>query len=200
MRGAGRRDSAVLGRVVRGVWQSLSLATDKAERILNILESQSKTIYDRSSFVVIQLTLLKGAENVVQGKGIVRFWKGLCGERGCCAIPPSWRQKVCNIKMVGISQAESNNIKACALPSIHLPLTREASVMVQSKEWCGFGKVVGMADFCVWWVCRGGACPSRWIDVCDFLIVLNLSSIKGKMQFLFALDFFWIVYYNYNDV
>ena len=30
--------------------------------------------------------------------------------------------------MVGISQAESNNIKACALPSIHLPLTREASL------------------------------------------------------------------------
>ena len=42
--------------------------------------------------------------------------------------------------MVGISQAESNNIKACALPSIHLPLTREASVMAQSKGWCGFGK------------------------------------------------------------
>ena len=42
-------------------------------------------------------------------------------------------KKVCNIKMVGISQAESNNIKTCALPSIHLPLTREARVMVQSK-------------------------------------------------------------------
>jgi hypothetical protein len=42
-------------------------------------------------------------------------------------------KKVCNIKMFGISQAESNNIKACALPSIHLPLTREASVIVQSK-------------------------------------------------------------------
>ena len=28
-----------------------------------------------------------------------------------------------------MAQAESNNIKACALPSIHLPLTREASVM-----------------------------------------------------------------------
>jgi len=38
-------------------------------------------------------------------------------------------KKVCNIKMVGISQAESNNIKACALPSIHLPLTGEASVV-----------------------------------------------------------------------
>ena len=60
------------------------------------------------------------------------------------AIPPSCRQKICNIKMVGISQAESNNIKACALPSIHLPLTREASVMVQSKGWCGFGRVGGV--------------------------------------------------------
>ena len=38
-------------------------------------------------------------------------------------------KKVCNIKMVGILQAESNNIKACVVPSIHLPLTREASVM-----------------------------------------------------------------------
>ena len=39
-------------------------------------------------------------------------------------------KKVCNIKMFDISQAESNNIKACALPSIHLPLTREA------RTWC----------------------------------------------------------------
>ena len=61
---------------------------------------------------------------------IVRFWKGWCGAKGGGeAIPPSCRQKICNIKMVGISQAESNNIKACALPSIHLPLTREASVV-----------------------------------------------------------------------
>ena len=29
-----------------------------------------------------------------------------------------------------MSQTESNNIKACALPSIHLPLTREA------RTWC----------------------------------------------------------------
>ena len=75
------------GVLLRGLWglkgsvqQSLSLATDKAERILNILESQSKTIYDRSSLVAIQLPLLKGAKNVVQGEGIVRFWKGWCGE------------------------------------------------------------------------------------------------------------------------
>ena len=33
--------------VGRGVWQSLSLATDKVERILNILESLSKAIYDK---------------------------------------------------------------------------------------------------------------------------------------------------------
>ena len=56
-----------------GVRQSFSLATDKAERILNILKSQSKTIYDRSSLVAIQLPLLKGAKNVVRGEGIVRF-------------------------------------------------------------------------------------------------------------------------------
>ena len=43
-------------------------------------------------------------------------------------------KKVCNIKMVGISQAESNNIKACVVPSIHLPLTREASVVGFSKD------------------------------------------------------------------
>ena len=52
-------------------------------------------------------------------------------------------KKVCNIKMFDISQAESNNIKACALPSIHLPLTREASVILQSKGECGFGRLCG---------------------------------------------------------
>ena len=38
-----------IGRVGvgRGVWQSLSLATDKVERILNIIESLSKAIYDK---------------------------------------------------------------------------------------------------------------------------------------------------------
>ena len=67
------------------VGQSLSLATDKAERILNILKSQSKTIYDRSSLVAIQLPLLKGAKNVVQGEGIVRFWEGWwCGNPCVC--------------------------------------------------------------------------------------------------------------------
>ena len=37
-------------------------------------------------------------------------------------------RKVCNIKRVGISQAESNKATVCALPSIHLPLTREARI------------------------------------------------------------------------
>ena len=40
-------------------------------------------------------------------------------------------RKVCIIKRVGISQAESNKATVCALPSIHLPLTREA------RMWCG---------------------------------------------------------------
>ena len=38
-------------------------------------------------------------------------------------------RKVCNIKRVGILQAESNKATVCALPSIHLPLTREARVL-----------------------------------------------------------------------
>ena len=38
-------------------------------------------------------------------------------------------RKVCNIKRVGISQAESNKATVYALPSIHLPLTREARVL-----------------------------------------------------------------------
>ena len=42
-------------------------------------------------------------------------------------------RKVCNIKGAGISQAESNKATVCALPSIHLPLTREAGVMVRGE-------------------------------------------------------------------
>ena len=42
-------------------------------------------------------------------------------------------RKVCNIKMVGLSQAESNKATVCALPSIHLPLTRE----VRCGAWRG---------------------------------------------------------------
>ena len=61
--------------------QSLSLATDKVERILNILESQSKTIYDRSSLVAIQLPLTREARCGAE-RGIVRFWKGWFGRKG----------------------------------------------------------------------------------------------------------------------
>ena len=43
-------------------------------------------------------------------------------------------RKVCNIKMVGISQAESNKATVCALPSIHLPLTREARIWCFSRD------------------------------------------------------------------
>ena len=38
-------------------------------------------------------------------------------------------------KKADVSKTESNNIKACALPSSHLPLTREARALVQGK--CG---------------------------------------------------------------
>ena len=39
-------------------------------------------------------------------------------------------RKIWWIKKADVSQTESNNIKACVLPSSHLPLTREASVIV----------------------------------------------------------------------
>ena len=43
-------------------------------------------------------------------------------------------RKVCNIKRVGISQAESNKATVCALPSIHLPLTREARMWCRARD------------------------------------------------------------------
>ena len=64
-------------------------------------------------------------------------------------------KKVCNIKMVGISQAESNNIKACALPSIHLPLTREARMWCGARDYCPFTMVVRMERLGA----TGGASP-----------------------------------------
>ena len=42
-------------------------------------------------------------------------------------------RKVCNIKRTDISQAGRNKATVCALPSSHLPLTREASVVVQGE-------------------------------------------------------------------
>ena len=43
-----------------------------------------------------------------------------------------------------MAQTESNNIKACALPSIHLPLTREARTWCGARDGCSFKKAVGM--------------------------------------------------------
>ena len=76
------------------------------------------------------------ARVIVRGKAVDVLFERVVGMERLVGVKQSLRldgKKVCNIKMVGILQAESNNIKACALPSIHLPLTREASVMVQSK-------------------------------------------------------------------
>ncbi len=42
-----------------------------------------------------------------------------------------------------MAQAESNNIKACALPSIHLPLTREARVLVVFEGLLSFCNCCG---------------------------------------------------------
>ena len=43
------------------------------------------------------------------------------------------------LKKAGVSQVKRNKATACVLPSIHLPLTREASVMAIFKGWCGKG-------------------------------------------------------------
>ena len=42
-------------------------------------------------------------------------------------------RKVCNIKRADISQAGRNKATVCVVPSSHLPLTREASVVVQGE-------------------------------------------------------------------
>ena len=69
---------------------------------------------------------------VVRGEGGCGFGRVVGMER-LVGVKQSLRldgRKVCNIKRVGISQAESNKATVCALPSIHLPLTREARVIV----------------------------------------------------------------------
>ena len=65
----------------------------------------------------------------------MRFWEGWCNGRQSLRLDG---RRVCSIKRVGISQAESNKIKACVLPSIHLPLTREASVVVRGEGLLSF--------------------------------------------------------------
>ena len=59
-------------------------------------------------------------------------------------------KKVCNIKRADISQVKSNKATVCALPSIHLPLTREASVVVRGEgvlSFCnGCGNGVGRCN------------------------------------------------------
>ena len=74
-----------------------------------------------------------GEASLVRSEGVLSFCNGCEGSNIQCNGRQSLRldgRKVCSIKRVDISQAESNKIKACALPSIHLPLTREASVAV----------------------------------------------------------------------
>ena len=57
-------------------------------------------------------------------------------------------KKVCSIKKADISQAKRNKATVCALPSIHLPLTREARVIVQGEGIVRFWKG--------WWEWKDG--------------------------------------------
>ena len=69
-----------------------------------------------------------GEASLVRNEGVLSFCNGCEGSNIRCNGRQSLRldgRKVCSIKRVDISQAESNKIKACALPSIHLPLTRD---------------------------------------------------------------------------
>ena len=69
-----------------------------------------------------------GEASLVRSEGVLSFCNGCEGSNIQCNGRQSLRldgRKVCSIKRVDISQAESNKIKACALPSIHLPLTRD---------------------------------------------------------------------------
>ena len=89
---------------------------------------------------------VSGAVELVTRKagGIVRVWKGWCGARGCSNPSVLTAKRFGDKKGVDM-QLKRNKATVCALPSIHLPLTREASVMAWGEGWCGDLSVV---DFC----------------------------------------------------
>ena len=75
-------------------------------------------------------------EGMVRGEAMDVLLRRLWGWRGSMQLRQSLRldgRKVCNIKRADISQAGRNKATVCALPSIHLPLTREASVVVRGE-------------------------------------------------------------------
>ena len=81
---------------------------------------------------------------IVRGEAVDVLFERVVGMERLVGVKQSLRldgKKVCNIKMVGILQAESNNINACALPSIHLPLTREARIWCFSRDSAFFKRV-----------------------------------------------------------
>ena len=56
---------------------------------------------------------------IVRGEAVDVLFERVVGMERLVGVKQSLRldcKKVCNIKTVGILQAESNNIKACALP------------------------------------------------------------------------------------
>ena len=56
--------------------------------------------------------------------GIVRVWKGWCGARGCSNPSVLTAKRFGDKKGVDM-QLKRNKATVCALPSIHLPLTRD---------------------------------------------------------------------------
>ena len=87
-------------------------------------------------------------------RGTIAFLQWLWGWRGSMQLRQSLRldgKKVCNIKRADISQAGRNKATVCVVPSSHLPLTREAS-LVQSKVLLSFCN--GCGD-------GGGRCNGR---------------------------------------
>ena len=68
-------------------------------------------------------------------------------------------RKVCIIKRVGISQAESNKATVCALPSIHLTFGKGGKCDgAEQGDYCPFTMIAGMARVDA----TGGASPSPY--------------------------------------
>ena len=61
--------------------RSLSLATDRAERILTLMKSQNVAIYDKKSLVASQLPLTREPSVVVWGKVVDVLLRWLWGWR-----------------------------------------------------------------------------------------------------------------------